>query len=759
MPSSSWHVHGFPGGISLCQIQKFIPKRWKQSVLLDTHPESRRQHPSLFINSKEPIQGTLTASATTTPTDEFMIHCDFFTSLKQYASKGQLSKAFQTFALIQQFRASSEVPNHELEVHLCISSLLLSCTNLGSIPQGRQLHAHAISLGSEQHPVLVPKLVTFYSTLNLLVDARVMTENSNILHPLPWNILISAYVRNGLCSEALFAFKQMVTKGIRPDDFTYPSVLKACSVDFDVEFGRQVHQLIVKSGWLEWSLFVQNGLNSMYGRCGEVNIARDLFEKMPERDAVSWNTIIAAYASKDMWNSAFEVFESMRAEGKGLELDIITWNTIAGGCLRTGNFEGALKLISQMRTCGILDSVALLIGLGACSHIGAVKLGKEIHGFAIRNGCDEFETVKNALITMYSRCWDLEHAYVLFRLTECKSIITWNSMISGYAHMDRSEEASSLFREMLLSGVGPNYVTIASMLPLCARVANLQHGKEFHCHITRHGGFDDNLLLWNSLVDMYARSGKILEARIVFDLLGKKDEVTYTSLIAGYGMQGEGQSALKLFEEMGKLPIKPDHVTMVAVLSACSHSGLVSEGEMLFKKMPSIYGITPRLEHFACMVDLFGRAGLLNKAKDIIKRMPYRPTAAMWATLLGACRIHGNIEIGEWAAEKLFEARPKNLGYYVLIANMYAAAGCWSKLAKVRTFMRSFGVRKTPGCAWIDAGSESHSFLVGDTSNPDAHKIYPLLEGLTDLMKDNGYIAAGAFSSDECEELNEQGNL
>lgn len=180
---------------------------------------------------------------------------------------------------------------------------------------------------------------------------------------------------------------------------------------------------------------------------------------------------------------------------------------------------------------------------------------------------------------------------------------------------------------------------------------------------------------------MYSWSGRVLEARKVFDSLTKRDEVTYTSMIFGYGMKGEGETVLKLFEEMCKLEIKPDHVTMVAVLTACSHSGLVAQGQSLFKRMINVHGIVPRLEHYACMVDLFGRAGLLNKAKEFITGMPYKPTSAMWATLIGACRIHGNTVMGEWAAGKLLEMMPDHSGYYVLIANMYAAAGCWSKLA------------------------------------------------------------------------------
>lgn len=728
MPSSPYLL---PKGLSLSQFQKIIPKKWKQTIQQQSDPQIKPSKSPII--SKDSILGTIILN------DESMIH-SLLSSLREFANQNHLLKAFRTFSLIQhqhQHHVSSNSASFDPILH-SISSLLLSCSNLKSLPQGKQLHGYIISLGYEKNPILVSKLVSFYSAFDLLVDAHFITETSNVLHPLPWNLLISSYVRTGLCKEALFAYKHMVSVGIVPDNFTYPSVLKACGEELNLCFGREVHKSIDAS-CLEWNLFVQNALVSMYGKCGEVDVARKLFDEMPERDAVSWNSMISGYALKGMWGEAFKIFESMR--GESIELNIITWNTIAGGCLKMGKYKVALELISQMRNSGIrLDFVAVIIALGVCSHIGLLKLGKEIHGVAIRNCFDALNNVKNALITMYARCKDLIRAYVLFCLVEEKSVITWNSMISGYTLWDKSEEASFLFREMLHSGFEPNYVTIASILPLCARVANLQHGKEFHCYITRREGFNDYLLLWNALVDMYARSGKISLAKRLFNLLSKKDEVTYTSLIAGYGVQGEGEAAVSLFEEMNKFQIKPDHVTMVAILSACSHSGLVAKGQMIFENMSSVYGLTPQLEHYACMVDLFGRAGLQKKAEAILRRMPYKPTPAMWATLIGACRIHGNTDIGEWAAEKLMEMRPQNSGYYVLIANMYAAAGHWNKLAEVRTFMRDLGVRKAPGCAWVDAGSGISPFLVGDTSSTQTDEIYPLLGALTKQMKEVGYV-------------------
>ncbi|KAL2232279.1 UNVERIFIED_CONTAM: Pentatricopeptide repeat-containing protein [Sesamum indicum] len=712
---------------------------WRQSIkqALDTQAQSKPQ--SNFDHK--------TIIGLHVKTDNYMMDC-LLTTLKDFASQGYLSKAFKIFSHIQGHSLASGSWDFIVD---SLSSLLFSCINFKLVSEGKQLHAQVITWGLEKNHALVPKLVSLYAAFGLLDDAHRVVTGSHILHPLPWNILISSYVNKGHFEEAIFAYEQMGLRRIRPDHCTYPCVLKACAEQSNLDFGKEVHRSINASS-LKWNLFVQNALVSMYGKCGDLQTARSVFDKMPVKDEVSWNSIISGYASRGRWEEAFELFEKMQAAG--VELNIITWNTVAGGCLRTGNFKGALQLICQMRMSGHhLDPVAVIIGLGACSHICALKLGKEIHGLAIRNSYTDYDNVKNALITLYCRCGDLMHAYVVFTLIEAKNIISWNSIISGFAQWDRSEEATSLFRELLLTDIEPNYVTLAGILPLCARVANLQHGKQFHCYIARREEFHGYLLIWNALIEIYARSGKVSVARRLFDSLDKRDAVTYTSIIAGYGMHGDGKIAIKLFEEMIRSQIKPDHLVMVAILSACSHSGLVAQGQLLFERMQSIYGITPNLEHFACMVDLFGRAGLLKKAKEIILRMPYKPTSKMWATLLGACRIHGNTDIGEWAAEKLLEMKPQNSGHYVLIANMYAAAGCWSKLAKVRTVMRDLGVRKDPGCAWVDMGAGFSRFLVEDTSKGQTDEIYLLLGGLTKQMKATDSVAS------EAEEENFLGSL
>ncbi|KAL5994593.1 hypothetical protein ACLOJK_024646 [Asimina triloba] len=731
-------------------LQRYIPRSWKKPILIKTNyalptqtkwedsqtqkPSSKHSHYLRHSSKGSHMRG------------ESPIINSLLSSIKAFSSQGNLSSAFRAFSPLQAQAQSTSLLLHP------ISSLLLSCTSLKALPQGKQLHALSLFLGLHQDPLLVPKLVTFYSAFPLLFDAHSIVQNYHANNAVPWNVLISGYVRNDYFRNALSAFKQMAEVGVTPDHYTYPSVLKACGEELDLDFGKEVHRSIFANG-LEWSLFVHNALVSMYVKCGAIGKARELFERMPERDVVSWNAMISGYASRGLWEEAFDLFERMRMNGS--EVNCVTWNTIAGGNLQMGNYAGALELILQMRVASTgLDSAALVIGLAACARTGFIRLGKEIHGTAIRCLYDQNESVRNALITMYARCKDLRLAYLLFQTSEAQNLVTWNCMISGYAQLDQYENASFLFRKMIFSGFEPNYVTVASILPLCARVANLQHGKEMHCYMTRRQStFENYLLIWNSLVDMYSKSGRVLDARRVFDAMEQRDGVSYTSLIAGYGMRGDGDIALKLFDEMIGRGIKPDHITMVAALSACSHSGLVAQGQVLFEKMVSLYGVIPRMEHFACMVDLLGRAGLLRKAEEVITRMPFPPSPAMWSTLIGACRIHGNTEIGEWAAGKLLDMRPRNPGYYVLIANMYAAAGRWDKLAEVRTLMRNLRLRKTPGYAWIDVGDGFCPFLVGDRSIPRARDVYVLLEGLAQHMKDAGYVASeGLVSEVETEE-------
>uniref|UniRef100_A0A0A9FWA9 Pentatricopeptide repeat-containing protein n=1 Tax=Arundo donax TaxID=35708 RepID=A0A0A9FWA9_ARUDO len=330
---------------------------------------------------------------------------------------------------------------------------------------------------------------------------------------------------------------------------------------------------------------------------------------------------------------------------------------------------------------------------------------------------------------MYSRCRRMRSAYLLFRTCSIRSIATWNSLLAGFAFMDQVEEASALFREMTDSGVCPNDVTVLTMLSLSTRFEHFCHGRELHCYILKHGLGDTNLLQ-NSLVDMYSKSKQMAAARRVFNRMQCQDRNAYTSLILGYGMQREGHISLKLFDEMIANTIEVDHVTMVAVLSACSHSGLVTQGQRLFTKMVAVFGIAPRVEHFSCMVDLYCREGLVRMAEEIIDKMPCQPTAAMLATVIEACRIHCKTDIGDRAAKRLLEMRTNNPGHYKLIANLYISAKRWPELAKLRSLMSTMKLDMIPTHSLLESENDICPIERDDFLNHGMH--HCLSDDMTD---------------------------
>ena len=540
-------------------------------------------------------------------------------------------------------------------------------------------------------------------------------------------------------------------RGIQPDSFTYPSVLKACGEVKDLDKGREVHEMIIKDNdvaVMGWNVYVCNALVSMYAKCGDMNSARKLFDEMPERDAVSWNSIVSAYASIGCWDEAFELFGRMRMEEK--EPNVVTWNIAAGGFLKRGSFLEALRLISSLKECNAcVDSVTAIIALNACSRLGVVRWGKEVHGLALRHLFHELENVQNSLISMYLNCRYLSSAETLFSSKTKNQLVSWNCMISGYAAQNLVGETSQLFREMVRKlKLQPNHVTIVAILSMFGRLADLRRGRELHGYIAKQPRVRP---VWNSLIDMYCKSGRVRDARSVFDTMNDdRDQISYTSMIAGLGMEGDCWAALELFREMTACSkMKLDGIAIVAVLSACSHAGLVSEAEQIFNGMVSCYKMAPKLEHYSCLVDLYGRAGQLEKAARVIEVMPMEPTAEMWAALLAACQSCQNTEVGNKAAGGLLKAGTDNPGHYVLAANMYASSGQWEELSRIRTMMRDLGLRKVPGRAWLSLENGVYTFVVEDRESGCAEEIYTCLARLSDQMRDAGYVCHGIHISME----------
>ncbi|XP_057818774.2 putative pentatricopeptide repeat-containing protein At3g23330 [Cryptomeria japonica] len=465
----------------------------------------------------------------------------------------------------------------------------------------------------------------------------------------------------------------------------------------------------------QWVISMGNGLIGMYSKCGEVEDARRVFDKMPHRDVISWNATISS-------------------------------------CTQNGYYKEALRLYQQMEEP---DMITIATVLHACASLADVSEGMAIHEYVIKSGLQLDLFASTSLIDMYAKCNKIESSRQIFDKMSRKDVVLWNAMIAGYAHNGYCDETLALFREMQLSGLKPTHVTIASVMPACAQLTLLQYGKSIHAYVVR-GGFNSNAFVNSALIDMYAKNGSMEIARKVFDRMSQRDVVSWTAIITGYGLHGRSEEALTLFNEMSNSGTKPDHVTFVALLSACSHAGLLSKAWQYFNLLSHDHNVTLGLEHYACMVDLLSRSGCLEEAYNFISKMPMKPTSGIWGALLGACKIHCNVELAECVAEKLFELDPRNEGYYIVLSNIYAAAGKWNGVAKMRKMLKERGLRKSPGCSWIEVNNKVHAFVGDDRSHPESEEIYAMLDSLFRLMKCSGYVPGTNFVLDDVEDEKER---
>eukprot|EP01018_Ginkgo_biloba_P001343 Gb_25869 [translate_table: standard] len=523
-----------------------------------------------------------------------------------------------------------------------------------------------------------------------------------------WNALIAGYAQNGYYEEALELFKRMQLVNMKPNSKTFVSVLPACAGLTDLEQGNAIHEEVIRIG-CQSDVSVGNALVDMYAKCGVTKNARHVFDEMTRRDTVSWNAMIAGYAQNGNIDEALRLFQKMPSP------NVVSWTAMIAGCAQNGFSKEALRVFRQMQLVGVKPNAKTFASvLPACSNLATLDQGKEIHEEIIINEIQSDVFVGSALVDMYAKCERIESARYLFDKMSERNVVSWNAMIAGYAQSGQGEEALKLFRQMHLAGVKTNSKTYTSVLSACASLTALEQGKEIHGEIIR-SGIQSELFAGSALVDMYAKCGSIENARYVFDKLHRRDLVSWNAMIAGYAMHGCGKEALNIFEQMQHYATDPDHVTLVGVLSACCHAGLVDEGRQYFDCMDQYYHITPAMEHYGCIVDLLGRAGHLDEAQDFINKMPIKPDATTWGCLLGACKIHKNLELGERVAEYLFELDPKNAASYVLLSSIYAEAGRWDDIENVRKMMRDSQVKKKPGCSWIEINKQVHVFLAGDS--------------------------------------------
>lgn len=343
-----------------------------------------------------------------------------------------------------------------------------------------------------------------------------------------------------------------------------------------------------------------------------------------------------------------------------------------------------------------------------------------------------------AMLACYAKHGYLESARQLFDEMPERDVVCWNVMIDGYTQHGDPNQSLLLFRKMLKAKLSPNDVTLLPVLSACGQLGALELGRWVHSYLVNNR-FPITVQLATALIDMYSKCGSLEDARLVFNNITHKDAVAWNSMIVGYAMHGFSQKALDLFNKMCEIGLHPTDITFIGVLNACAHAGLVSEGRAFFNSMKSSYNINPKIEHYGCMVNLLARAGHLQEAYDLVKNMNINPDPVLYGTLLGACKIHGNLSLGEEIAEFLVKNNLANSGTYILLSNIYASSGNWDGVAKVRAMMKASGIEKEPGCSSIEVRNKVHEFLAGDLRHPKSKEIYTMLEEINGWLKAHGY--------------------
>ncbi|OWM73670.1 pentatricopeptide repeat-containing protein At2g27610 [Punica granatum] len=719
---------------------------------------------------------------------------NFNSLLFQYSRENQNWQALSLFAYIHQ--SGLPVDGSTL------SCALKVCGALPDQCAGKQVHCRCIKAGFEGDVSVGTSLVDMYMKSEHIEDGTRVFESMGDKNVVSWTSLLSGYAKNGLTDRAVGLFRRIVGAGVEPNAFTFTTVLGALVADGSLvaERGTQVHGMVVKNG-LERDVTVGNSLINMYSKVGMLGSARAIFDSMDEKNYVSWNGIIGGYVSSGCDSEALEMFYQMRTAGVGLtqvtfvsviklcgnnrnlalvrqlhcrvlrggfafgdgvrtalmvayskcnEMDdalttfstmpgtrnVVLWTALISGYLQNGGAARAVDLFRQMTRDGVYpNSFTYSVILTAHPFV----CPSAIHAQVIKTNYERTSTVGTALLDAYFKEGNSDAATEVFDSIEEKDIVSWSAILAGYAQIGDSARTVTVFMKLGRERcIRPNEYTFSSVINACAGpTAGAEQGRQLHgCSIK--SGFSNALVVSSALVTMYAKRGNIENANKVFRRQRERDSVSWNSMISGYAQHGDGKKALEVFEEMKSQNIAMDSVTFIGVISACTHAGLLEEGERYFNMMEN-HGIKPTKEHYSCMVDLYSRAGMLEKAMEVIRSMPFPASATSWLSILAGCRAERNLELGKVAAERLMSLQPDHSAAYVLLSNIYAASGDWDERREVRRMMEERRVKKEAGLSWIEVKNKTHSFLAGDVSHPLASQIYAKLDELRARLRDAGY--------------------
>ncbi|KAJ7545313.1 hypothetical protein O6H91_09G114700 [Diphasiastrum complanatum] len=613
-----------------------------------------------------------------------------------------------------------------------------ACTSLTALHRGQEIHAAIVNGGYEGHVVVGTTLINMYGKCGRLEDARSIFDRMTNRDVVAWNSMIAACVLNGHVTVALDLFDRMQCDGLAPNQITFVSALDACASQAAHEKGKQIRAAIVKGGYEE-QVVVGTALINMFSKLGNLDDARNLFNRMPHRNVVSWNAMIAALARNGHGKEALDLFDTMQHNGlrpdhitfvsaldacagqaaleKGQEIhsaildsgyegqvnvgtalvhmygkcgnleearsvfarmpqrNLVTWNAMIAACSQNGHCKEALELLNQMDCDGIApNQITYLCALDACASLAVLDEGQKIHASISEDGYEGEVAVANALINMYGKCENLDAARSVFNRMPNRDVVSWNAMITACSQNGHGKVALEYFYQMQLHGISPDRVTYICALDAASSIAALDKGQEIHSAILREG-YEGQVIFGNALVSMYGKCGSLEDARIVFNQMPQRDVISWNSMIAVFAQNGHGEEALDAFDQMQRDGFEPDHVTFLSVLAACSHTGRVDDAARFFESMSKDHGVSQKLAHYMCLIDILGRAGHLDDAEKLINNMPFESEARVWLNLLGACRVHGDVERGIRAASHVFAMDPENPTPYVLLSNLIASAG------------------------------------------------------------------------------------
>lgn len=654
-----------------------------------------------------------------------------------YSHLGNVSLSRDTFDQVQDKDSytwnsmiSAYVRNHHFSKAVKCAFEMLSRTDVrpdfrtfppvlkacSALPDGARLHCWILKLGFEWDVFVAASLVHMYCRFGFSDGAYTIFKDMPYRDTGCWNSMISGFLQNGNAKEALSILDDMILDGVKMDSVTVATILSVCAQMNDLLRGILIHLFVIKHG-LEFNLFVSNALINLYSKFGELKCALNVFDHMYVRDIVSWNSIIASYEQNNHPYFAIKFFHQMQSNT--VQPDLLTLVSLS-------------SCVAQMK-----DSLSI----------------KSVHGFITRKCWITGDIViGNGVIDMYAKSGILDSARKVFEGLLHKDVISWNTMITGYAQNGLAGDAIELYCRMKENeDMKPNQGTWVSILPAYAHLGALRDGMRIHGQVLKEN-LELDVFVGTCLVDLYGKCGRLQEALSLFYKVPRDTSVPWNAIISCYGLHGLGETSLKFFEDMFNEGVKPDHVTFLSLLNACSHSGLVEQGNRCFQVMQQEYGIVPTLKHYGCMVDMFGRAGLLETALEFIESMPMRPDASIWGALLGACRIHGNVEMGRKASSHLFELDSQDAGHYVLLSNLYANVGRWEGVNEVRSLARDRGLWKTPGWSSIELNNRIEVFYTGNQSHPQYEKILKELGMLNAKMKSLGYTPDSSFVLQDVED-------